>query len=87
MTNLLLRTHEKTKRNYKELYNKIIFINLFKCVINAFELFKLKNISIRGCDKQNTTIGSMKVEREKANGKSSPPQKKHTKLENARMEF
>jgi hypothetical protein len=45
------------------------------------------NISTRGCDKQNKTIGNMKVEREEANGKIIPPHKKHTKLENVRMEF
>ncbi len=30
-------------------------MNIFKCVISAFELFKLKDISTKGCDKQNKT--------------------------------
>jgi hypothetical protein len=42
---------------------------------------KLKNnISTRGCDKQNKTIGSMKVEREKENGKIIPTTQKTHKV-------
>lgn len=78
MTNLLLKTQPKQK-NQKELYKKYI-INPFKCVISAFEVFKLKNISTKDCDNQNKTIGSMKVEREEANGKFIPTTQKTHKV-------